>query len=160
SPRRRRRPTTTIRGAGVATRADHAPRAAGPTRPTTSGLIVGATVSAWIAVRTRASPEPPAHHNASLRSRLRLPQRDLGTGGRRDDAAPASRALAGLQQHRGAKEGCALRRLVEIGDLDVGQPQGGLVVRLDDAALDPVAQLQREVGPAAQVDRLRAPAEE
>jgi hypothetical protein len=44
--------------------------------------------------------------------------------------------------------------------LDVRQPQGVLAVVFDDAAVDPVAELQRQVAAVPDLDRLRGPAEQ
>jgi methylated-DNA-[protein]-cysteine S-methyltransferase len=70
---------------------------------------------------------------------LRLPEGDLGAGGGREDAAPARRALPGLEHHLRPERAGAVGGLVDVGHLDVGQPEGTLRLPLDDPALDPVA---------------------
>ena len=91
---------------------------------------------------------------------LRLPEGELRAGRRGDDAAPAGRAFAGLEQDRGPERARSLRGLGDLGDLDVGQPQRPPRLALDDAAAEPAAQLERQVGAAAGVDSFRAPAAE
>ena len=47
-----------------------------------------------------------------------------------------------------------------LGDLDVGQPERAPGPALDDAAPEPVAELEGEVGAGSRLDPLRAPAAE
>jgi len=106
------------------------------------------------------APRSLSSGGAGSNSGLRLPQGDLAARGHYDDASPARRALPRFEQHRSAEHARPLGRVGNVGDLDVGKPKGALGVALDDAALDPVAELEREVRPAADIDLLRAPAEQ
>src|SRR5919204_1396117 len=93
-------------------------------------------------------------------SSLLLPEGQLAARGRRDDAAPAGGALARRQQHRGPQRAGALRRLADLGDLHVRQPERPRRGALDDAAAQPVSQREREVRAVARVDALRRPVAE
>src|SRR5215203_3395108 len=85
-------------------------------------------------------------------SPLRLPQRDLGTGGRCELASPPGWPLPGLEQDGGAGQACALGSLRDVCNLDVRQPDRAAVVVLRDAATDPPAELERQVGAPIRVD--------
>src|SRR4051794_5438637 len=95
-----------------------------------------------------------------IRSSLLLPERDLAACGCGGDASPAARPLAWLAQHGGAPEACPVGGPRDVVDLHVGQPERARRLALDDAATEPAAQLDREVGAAAGLNLLRLPAAE
>jgi hypothetical protein len=90
---------------------------------------------------------------------LRLPKGDLAAGGDGEDAPPADRAFARLEYRRRPERTSPLHHIDEVGDLDVGQPQGALAVVFDDAAVDRVAELQRQVAAGPDLDRFCGSAE-
>src|SRR5256885_8743469 len=109
----------------------------------------------------RANPAVPGPRCGGALRRgalvLGLPEGDL-TGRRRgDDAAPARRTLAGLEQHPGPQAARPVRDPGDVGDLDVGQPQRTPGAALDDATAEPAAELEGDVRPGPGVDPLRAP---
>ena len=99
---------------------------------------------------TASSPEPD--------SPLRLPEGQLAARGGGDDASPAGRALAGLEEHRGAQAPGVLGRLRDLGNLDVGQPERTRRLALDDPAAELAPDPEREVGAGPDPNLLMSPA--
>ena len=64
-----------------------------------------------------------------------------------------------LDEDGGAEAARALCRRSDSRDLDVGEPIGRTAFAFDDAALDPVADSEREIGGGADADGFRPPAE-
>src|SRR5215216_3641678 len=91
------------------------------------------------------------------KSELRLPKCDLRPRGRRQDAAPAGWAFPRFEYYGGSEQPRAFAGRRDVGYLDVGQPGRSLVLALDDAALDPFGQLEREVGPRADANGVGPP---
>ncbi len=91
---------------------------------------------------------------------LRLPEGYLPSGGHVEDASPPRGALAWLELDRCSQPSPELRGASHVGDLHVGEPQSGIALAFDHPALDPVAELQAEIGARAHVNRLRLPAEQ
>src|SRR5262249_18311038 len=103
-----------------------------------------------------------AQHYEGLRDSgldLRLPERDPGARRDGENAPPADRAFAWLEHHNGPECRSPLDHVPEIDTIDERKTKGSLAFVLDDAAADPVAELQREIGAVRHVDCLRGPAE-
>jgi FG-GAP repeat len=90
----------------------------------------------------------------ALRGLLRLPERDLARIRDRDDAAPAGRALAGVEQDRRPQRDGTVGGVVDARDPHVGQPGRPARAALDDAPADLAAPVDRLV----RRDALHAPA--
>src|SRR3954452_12611217 len=90
-------------------------------------------------------PRPPGS------SALLLPEGDLAAGGRRDDAAPAGRALTRGEQSARAELARAARGGADVGHLDVGQPERTGRRALNDATPKPRPHLERLVGAVTRV---------
>src|SRR5947209_7528896 len=93
-------------------------------------------------------------------SAFRLPEGDLAAGAAAHDAAPADRALAGLEEDGGAQAARAVGRRADLAHLDIRQPQRPRRRAFDDPAAQFAAHLQGEVGLLRGVDALGAPAAE
>jgi hypothetical protein len=77
--------------------------------------------------------------------------------GTADDAAPASRAQTRLEEDACPKSVGALGDLVDVRDLDVGQPRRPVGPALDDAAGEPAAPVERVVGAMLEFNLLCSP---
>jgi hypothetical protein len=88
--------------------------------------------------RLRPPGRRPRRRNGSGQGSLRLPQRDLGAGGRREQASPAGWPLSRLEQHGRAQQARALGGLCDVGNLDVRQSRRALALVLYRAALKPL----------------------
>src|SRR5262249_14386640 len=91
---------------------------------------------------------------------LRLPERDLPSRGSAHNAAPAVRALAGLEQHLCSEVPGPIGRLADLRHLHVRQPEGAARATLDDPTPAPAAELQGEIRAPIRLDSLRGPAAE
>src|SRR5438105_8414598 len=112
-------------------------------------------------LRPRAGPPRAAFLRLRCRSRppaFLLPQRDLSGLGRRDHATPARRALPRLEEQGGSELARQVGGGVDLGDLDVGQPDRALGAALNDSTSEIVAEFEREVRAIDSVNRLSAPA--
>src|ERR1700716_3212870 len=94
----------------------------------------------------------------SLPPAFLLPERDLAGLGRRDHATPARRALPRLEEQGGSELSRQVGGRVDLGDLNVGQPDRVLGAALNDATSEILAELEREVRTVHDLDLLCAPA--
>src|SRR5262249_44149564 len=91
-------------------------------------------------------------------SALRLPEGELAARRIGDDAPPARRSLARLEQHVRAEVAGALGRAADLRHAHVGKPDRLPSRALDDAAAAPVAEIEGQVRAAARVNALGPPA--
>ena len=91
-------------------------------------------------------------------SALGLPERNLTGRGAQQDAAPAGRAFAWVEQHRGPERVCPLGCGVDVGDGHVGEPSREGNRAFDSAAPDTTTQVEPQIGPAVELDALGQPA--
>src|ERR1700682_3928506 len=87
-------------------------------------------------LRLRCRSLPPA---------FLLPERDLADLGRRDHATPARRALPRLEEQGSSELSCQTGGCVDLGDVDVGQPNRVPGAALNDSTSEIVAEFEREV---------------
>src|SRR5262249_41036234 len=89
------------------------------------------------------------------------PEGDIAAVRRRDHAAPSLRSLSRREHDFTAEVARPVRRPVDVGHLHIWQPQSVFRRRaLHDAATEPAAHPERQVGTGPGADRLGPPAEQ
>jgi hypothetical protein len=74
-----------------------------------------------------------------------------------DYAPPARRPFTRRREHPRAELASALGSLVDLVDLDIGNPERPSRVALDDPAAQTAAEVEGEIGATPRIDQLRSP---